>query len=93
MNELIESFDNLNVIYSLNINNELNKLIDIIDDYEEMDDTLVRYSRYINTNFFKDFCDIIERLGFVLDNKYNEIDMSHLIYNLDLDIYYILSNI
>jgi hypothetical protein len=93
MDELLDSFENLNVIHSLNVNKELHYLIDILDDYEKYDDTLVRYSRYTCTQFFKQFPDIIARLYFVLDNKYNEIEMSHVIYNLDMDIYYILGSI
>ena len=94
MESLINAFDNLNVIHNLNINHELTHLIDILDDYEDFDSNIERYYRYINSNFFQHFCyhDIVARIRYVLNNKYEEFDLSHFIYNLDMDICSILGN-
>ena len=94
MDSLINAFDTLNVIHSLNIHYEFKYLIDILDDYEDFDKNIERYYRYINSNFFQhyNYNDIVARIRYILDNKYKEFDLSHFIYNLDMDICSILSN-
>jgi hypothetical protein len=98
MDNILNQLTNININYTFDIDKEYLYLSDILNDYELLDDTIMRYTRYLNSNFFHYYkctnilCDLEMICKYA--NSYEEnvlMDINFIVSELDYEIYSMLS--